>query len=56
MTEPPVHKAVPVSETDHHCQVCGQRVRRVPGGQGPTWVHADSGAVAAPNPPEGGPR
>ena len=32
------------------CTVCGQRVHRITGGQGRTWVHSDSGAVAAPNP------
>lgn len=46
-----VHAAKPVSETDDHCRVCGQHTKRVPGGQGPTWVHRDTGAVAAPNPP-----
>jgi hypothetical protein len=44
-----VHKAQPL--TGDRCVVCGQRVRQVPGGHGATWVHADSGAVAAPNPP-----
>lgn len=33
------------------CEVCYQPIKRVPGGQGPCWVHSDSGAVAAPNPP-----
>lgn len=42
-----VHKARPDSNREH-CVVCRQRVHRVPGGQGPTWVHTDSGAVAAP--------
>jgi hypothetical protein len=31
----------------YRCVTCGQRITRVAGGQ---WVHADSGAVAAPNP------
>jgi hypothetical protein len=39
---------------DGHCGVCGQRVSKVPGGNGPTYVHTDSGAVAAPNPPRTG--
>lgn len=46
----PVHKAEPGRDL-LHCGTCGQRIRQVPGGQGSTWVHADSGAVAAPNPP-----
>jgi len=45
-----VHKAEPRSEDDLHCKICGQHVKRVPGGQGTTWVHRDSGAVAAPTP------
>lgn len=45
-----VHKAAPGAD-EFHCEVCGQRIKRVPGGQGPTWIHADSGTVAAPNPP-----
>jgi hypothetical protein len=32
-----------------HCSTCGQPVRQVPGGRGPTWVHPD-GAVAARTP------
>jgi hypothetical protein len=50
-----VHKASDDEGRPGHCAVCGQAVRRVPGGHGPTWVHADSGAVAAPNPPLAGP-
>jgi len=47
-----IHKAMPVpgAELAPHCAVCGQRITLVPGGSGPVWVHADSGAVAAPNP------
>lgn len=45
----PVHKAAP-GRRPYNCGTCGQRIKRVPGGQGMTWVHADSGAVAAPNP------
>lgn len=33
------------------CAICGQRIKLVPGGYGPVWVHADSGAVVAANPP-----
>lgn len=50
MDQLPVHKAAPAAD-EQHCDVCGQYIKRVPGGQGPTWVHSDSGAVAAPNPP-----
>jgi hypothetical protein len=51
-SEPPqarVHKATP-REDNEHCATCGARIKAVPGGQGTTWVHADSGAVAAPSP------
>jgi hypothetical protein len=41
-----VHAARP-DERGTHCAVCLQRVRKVPGGQGTTWVHSESGAVAA---------
>jgi hypothetical protein len=47
----PVHVAVPAAD-EQHCKYCGQRIKRVQGGQGMTWAHTDSGAVAAPNPPE----
>jgi hypothetical protein len=47
-----IHKAEPaVDGVPAHCIVCGQWVKLVPGGQGSAWVHSDSGAVAAPNPP-----
>jgi hypothetical protein len=29
----------------HPCLLCGHDVKRVPGGQGPVWVHADTGTV-----------
>jgi hypothetical protein len=45
-----VHKAVPY-EVTWHCAICGQVIKRVPGGAGTTYVHRDSGAVAAANPP-----
>lgn len=51
-----IHKARPadleigIGTSGIHCAVCGQRIHKVPGGQGTTWVHSDSGAVAAPNP------
>lgn len=49
----PVHKAEPGRDL-LHCGICGQWIRKVPGGSGPAWVHSDSGAVAAPNPPPDG--
>lgn len=45
-----IHKAEP-GPNEFHCGICGQGVMRVPGGQGRSWIHTDSGAVAAPNPP-----
>jgi hypothetical protein len=53
-----VHKATPVlpsSLTDREaavCSLCGQDIHRVPGGDGPTWVHTATGAVAGPGSPE----
>ena len=46
-----VHKARPLdeaSEATQPCAVCHWAVRKVPGGQGHTWVHVETGAVAAP--------
>ena len=45
-----MHKAEP-AEDGLHCAICGQWVKHLPAGQG--WVHSDSGAVLAPNPPKG---
>lgn len=45
-----IHKAAPGRDL-LHCGTCGQWIKQVPGGQGMTWVHSDSGAVVAPNPP-----
>lgn len=46
-----VHKATP--EGGKHgvstCSECGEPVKRVPGGQGPVWVHTETGAVAGPS-------
>lgn len=33
------------SGTVHPCLLCGHDIKRVPGGQGSTWVHADTGTV-----------
>lgn len=41
-----LHKARP-GDDPAYCAVCMQRIKRVPGGQGPTWIHADTGAVVA---------
>lgn len=51
-----IHKAEPNTALQRevgvgYCKVCGQRAHRVPGGQGSTWVHTDTGTVAAPSPP-----
>lgn len=46
----PVHIAEPLA-LELRCKWCGQHIKRVQGGQGRTWIHVDSGAVAAPNPP-----
>lgn len=46
-----IHKAEPGETEPYYCRVCGQRIKQVPGGQGATWVHSDSGAVVARNPP-----
>jgi hypothetical protein len=44
-----LHKAepVPMCEDDAvaTCIHCHKDIRHVPGGQGPTWVHSDTGAV-----------
>lgn len=51
-----VHKATPlklgpVTLDTLVCQHCGEPIKRVPGGQGPTWVHTNTGAVAGPGAP-----
>lgn len=50
---PTVHKAepwVPFSDSGTFCRFCNTLIHSVPGGQGPTWVHTATGAVAAVNP------
>ncbi len=46
---PEIHKATPVETSTgvSTCTICLQHVKRVPGGQGSTWVHTESGAVVA---------
>lgn len=46
---PSVHKAEPEPNPAFGastCIHCGKDIRIVPGGRGPTWVHASTGAVA----------
>lgn len=45
-----IHKATPAHDDVLHCSVCGWRIKRVPGGQGSTYVHEATGTVAAPTP------
>jgi hypothetical protein len=47
-----VHKATPSDENAPltSCTICKELVRPVPGGQGRTWVHDATGAVAGPTP------
>lgn len=42
-----IHKAVPQDETHgvSACAVCAAPVKRVPGGNGPIWVHSETGTV-----------
>lgn len=42
-----LHKAEPDLNVEHYgmCKHCGKEVKRVPGGQGPTWVHEATGMV-----------
>ena len=46
----PVHKAEPNAD-DIACVHCGLDIARVPGGQGPTWIHTATGAVAGSGAP-----
>jgi len=45
-----IHKAEPLPGTgdsgEAYCRHCDHDIKRVPGGQGPTWVHEETGAVA----------
>jgi hypothetical protein len=51
-----IHKAAPGSIADYLCGVCGQDINAIQGGQGRTYVHALTGAVAGvdPSAPEPG--
>lgn len=48
-----IHKAKPQDDNPYCCAVCGTEIKKVPGGHGSTYVHTDTGAVAAANPEEG---
>lgn len=44
-----IHKAKPVVNEDKGfsiCLHCGENVKRVPSGQGTTWIHMDGFVVA----------
>lgn len=41
-----VHKAEPADTGTTTCAHCGDTIRQVPGGHGPTWVHDGTGCVA----------
>lgn len=43
--EPEIHKAEPHPLFSDICRVCGTAVKKVPGGQGTTFVHSDTGTV-----------
>lgn len=46
-----VHPADPTPEPDStECRWCARPIKRVPGGHGPVWVHAETGAVIAATP------
>ncbi len=49
-----VHKAEPVNPDPapmyNECTHCGEVIKRVPGGHGPTWVHDSTGCVAGRKP------
>ena len=47
-----IHKATPRDPQAglSTCAVCGEEIKRVPGGQGITWVHTSTGAVAGTTP------
>lgn len=53
---PEIHRAEPfeawaANELGTACRHCGSQIKRVPGGSGPVWVHADTGAVVGPGEP-----
>lgn len=44
--QPTIHKADPIDdETPSTCKHCRGVVKRVPGGNGPVWVHEDGHVV-----------
>jgi hypothetical protein len=42
-----IHKATPGVVKPHVCVYCHEEIHAVPGGHGTTYVHTDTGAVAA---------
>jgi hypothetical protein len=45
-----IHKAAPfeqwaANQLGTACRHCGSEIKRVPGGDGPVWVHTETGAV-----------
>lgn len=47
-----LHKATPPHPDDPTCQnctFCHRRLTRVPGGNGPTWIHPDGHVMAGPS-------
>lgn len=53
MSEQRMHRADPADADagTTSCVACKEEVKKVPGGQGTTWVHTKTGAVAAPGAP-----
>lgn len=48
-----IHKATPdTPNKPYTCSFCDEDIKLVPGGQGPTWVHSDTGAVVGRHDPE----
>lgn len=37
---------------DPHCSYCDEPIKQVPGGQGTTWIHTDTGAVVGRHDPD----
>lgn len=41
-----IHKAEPSEKFEWVCTHCGLEIKKVPGGQGTTYIHVETGAVA----------